>query len=124
MKFPNLNRIVVLATSFCVSLGLFMGFAVGRPQGRTNDLPSAGPPNLESSYKSWHIVRQKKTKGWVRDYQPNKAEKQLLVLSPEEQEKFAHLINQPNSGSFRLISPHPGGGGVISINSPEFSRRP
>lgn len=124
MKLPNLNRIIVLATSFSVLLGLYAGFAVGRPQGRTNDLPSAGPPNLEANYEPWYIVRQKKIRGWVRDYQPNNAEKQLLVLSPEEQEKFAHLINQPNAGGFRLLSPHPVGAGFISINSPEFSRRP
>jgi hypothetical protein len=124
MKLPTLNRIIVLATLFSVSLGLYVGYAVGRPQGRTNDLPSAGPPNLESNYKPWYKVPQKQIKGWVRDYQPNNAEKQLLVLSREDQKKFADLINQPDAGGFRLFSPHPGGGRVISIDNPEYSRRP
>lgn len=115
---------LVLATIFSVALCLYVGLAVGRMQRRTNDLPSAGPPNLEANYEPWYKVRQKKIEGWVRDYQPNNAEKQLLVLSHEDQQKFAHLINQPNAGGFRLLSPHPVGGKFISIDSPEFSRKP
>lgn len=124
MKLPKLNRIIVLATLSSVLLGMSGAVAIVSPQRRSNDLPSAGPPNLEANYEPWSIVRRPKKEGWLRDYQPNDMEKRLLVLSPEDQKKFAHLINQPDAGGFRLFSPPFVGSRVISIDSPKFSRRP
>ncbi len=115
--------------SLLLLLSTALGYGCIWPQRRTNDLPSSGPPNLEANYEPWYRVRRPRriAAGWVRDFQPTKAEKRRLVLSREDQEEFAHLINQPNAGGFRLLTPHPThpvGTRVVSIDNPEFSRRP
>ena len=123
MRLSKLSRVVSLTILVSILITTSAEYSRSSAQRRSNDLPSPGPPNLEAYYEPWYRVRPK-TRGWTRDFQPTAAEKRLLVISPEDEQKFVNLLNQPNAGAFRLLSPHHSGSRVVSIDSPELSRRP
>ncbi len=59
---------------------------------------------------------------WVSEYEPNAAEKTLLVPSPEIQQQFAAFLQLPNTGLIRMYPP--GRRRVISVTDLATGRRP
>jgi hypothetical protein len=59
---------------------------------------------------------------WVSEYQPNDAEKLLLVPSPEIQQQFAEFLQRPDTGLIRMFPPLRRR--VISVAELATGRRP
>jgi len=59
---------------------------------------------------------------WVDEYEPNAAEKLLLVPSPEIEEQFADFLRLPDTGLIRMYPP--GRRRVVSLTDLASGRRP
>ena len=70
--------------------------------------------SVAASGQGWNV--------WVSEYEPNSAEKLLLVPSPELQEQFAEFLELPNTGLIRMYPP--GRRRVISVPDLATGRRP
>src|ERR1044072_2706805 len=68
------------------------------------------------------VVAKSAAQIWISEYQPNAAEKLLLVPSPELQQQFAEFLELPDTGLIRMYPPLRRR--VISVTDLATGRRP
>jgi hypothetical protein len=113
-----IRLIVLLSICLCSSL---CASAQLRSRDRGADGTRLG--GIGPDPRSLYWVEEKPPKGWVSEFRPNSEEKLLLTVDPEDQQKFAEILAQPDTGMFRLLPFYPSRR-VVSVDDPEASRRP
>ena len=85
--------------------------------------PEAGPRYPDTSAREEPTRRVLLRRDiWVSEYEPNSLEKELLAPAVEDQERFAELLRQRDTGLIRMFPP--GRRRVVSIADLATGRRP
>lgn len=113
-----------LAITLFVCLGSTFSVRAQTPIDIFSERPRMSAPSLERRVRmSGRALPPRTRLTWVNEFEPNSTEKGLLSVDLADEERFADLLAQPNTGIARLL-PLSSQGRVVSVSQPEAYRRP